>query len=304
MGPHKRESSGNADGPLAEASVDRVSVVGAPLSFGFSWLAGRLCASFFWSSGSVDAIAVGEGSSDFRQAEQRVVAARQSATVGKFLSPDIFQVEPIAGAKATRHDGQMLWTNGRSRHPLAIHLLLFGIASTGCVQTRAPSSARGDTLGGSGRDDGASPSTAASSSTTGSSSEDLRGSVDWLEDGRKGDPSRALPRLSFRHLGMHIGGGPNDAESKRPWLRAIEAGSIELLSCYVHVQQPEQGGSYGVDLYVGKAGGAPEVRDSRQKLGDEQFDNCMRAAFTSLQFLASEQPTVLSYSLLFEMPAG
>jgi hypothetical protein len=103
---------------------------------------------------------------------------------------------------------------------------------------------------------------------------------------------------------MHIGGGPNDAESKGPWLGAIEAGSVDLLSCYVLVQKPEQGGSYGVDLYVGRQGGAPEVRGSRQKLGGEPFDACMRGAFSSLQFRAPEKPTVLSYSLIFELSGG
>lgn len=186
-----------------------------------------------------------------------------------------------------------------------MHLLIFGAASIGCATTQTPKRVETGSLDGSGRDNGDETSSGDAAALPGQSpGQGSQGSAAWLEDGRPSDPTRALPRLSFRHLGMHIGGGPNDAESKGPWLGAIEAGSVELLSCYVHVQKPEQGGSYGVDLYVGRKGGAPEVRGSRQKLGGEPFDACMHRAFSSLQFIAPEKPTVLSYSLIFEMSGG
>jgi|SRR5690606_6650512 len=122
-----------------------------------------------------------------------------------------------------------------------------------------------------------------------------------LIDDRLPDPTRALPELTFEHLGMHIGGEPNDAESKRPWLDSIDAGKSALLSCYRFVDDPRKGGSYGVDLYVTTSGGAPEVRASRQKLGGEEFDRCMRDAFSQVKFHKPQRPTVLSYSLLFRL---
>ena len=128
-----------------------------------------------------------------------------------------------------------------------------------------------------------------------------QGASTELEDDREPDPSKSLPELSFSHLGMHIGGESNSPESKRPWLKGIEAGQEDLLRCYRYVEEPESGGSYGVDLYVGRSGGAPEVRASRQKIGGEKFDACMKQAFEKLNFQKPERPTVLSYSLLFSL---
>ena len=122
-----------------------------------------------------------------------------------------------------------------------------------------------------------------------------------LADDRNPDPSRSLPELTYEHLGMHIGGEANDAESKRPWLDSIDAGADALLSCYRFVDDPKKGGSYGVDLFVTTSGGAPEVRDSRQKLGGEDFDRCMRDAFSRIAFHRPPRPTVLSYSILFRL---
>jgi hypothetical protein len=100
---------------------------------------------------------------------------------------------------------------------------------------------------------------------------------------------------------MHIGGESNDPESKKPWLDAIEAGDDALMRCYRLVRDPMKGGSFGVDLYVSTSGGAPDVRATRQKIGDDDFETCMKQAFSALRFHEPERPTVLSYSILFEM---
>lgn len=122
-----------------------------------------------------------------------------------------------------------------------------------------------------------------------------------LADDREPDPSGALPELSYQHLGMHIGGEPNDADSKKPWLDAIERGEEGLMRCYRLVDQPMKGGSVGVDLYVTTRGGSPEVRATRQKMGGDDFEACMKKAFEALSFHAPERPTVVSYSILFQM---
>jgi hypothetical protein len=122
-----------------------------------------------------------------------------------------------------------------------------------------------------------------------------------LRDGRQPDTEHALPELTFKHLGMHIGGESNSAEAKQPYLSAIERQSDALLRCYRWVDEPTRGGSFGVDLYVSSAGGAPEVRGVRTKLGGEALVQCMTAAFLGVEFLRSARPTVLSYSLLFAL---
>lgn len=122
-----------------------------------------------------------------------------------------------------------------------------------------------------------------------------------LWDEREAAPDAALPRLNYKHLGMHIGGESNSVESKRPWFEDIERYEEDLLACYKWVKEPMKGGSYGVDLYVSTKGGQPEVRGSRQKLGDEKFDDCMRRAFSAIEFHRPERPTVFSYSIFFEL---
>lgn len=120
-----------------------------------------------------------------------------------------------------------------------------------------------------------------------------------LLDNREPDAKGALPELSFKHLGMHIGGEANTQEAKRPFLSAIMSQEQQILSCYRWVDEPGRGGSFGVDLFVGRGGGAPEVRGVRTKLGGEDFVACMTRAFSTVHFAAPERPTVLSYSLLF-----
>lgn len=131
----------------------------------------------------------------------------------------------------------------------------------------------------------------------------VSGSSEWdvLTDGRKSEPKKGLPELSMRHIGMHIGGESNTDEAKRPWLRAIESEQTRVLLCYRSVKEPMAGGTVGVDLYVGKSGGKPEVRRTRQHLGGPDFDDCVRVAFGAMRFPAPGRPTVVSYSLRFDV---
>lgn len=100
---------------------------------------------------------------------------------------------------------------------------------------------------------------------------------------------------------MHIGGESNSDEAKKPWLKAIEREESRILICYRAVDAPLAGGTVGVDLYVGIAGGKPEVRKTRQRLGGPAFDECLRRAFEAVRFPAPKRPTVLSYSLRFDV---
>jgi|GEM_PF-3514655 hypothetical protein len=123
----------------------------------------------------------------------------------------------------------------------------------------------------------------------------------WIEDGRAPDPKRGLPRISTRHIGMHLGGESNTDDAKRPWLKAIESQELRLLKCYRYVTSPLSGGTVGVDLYVGTGGGQPQVRKTRQRLGGPDFDECIREAFGAVRFPAPRRPIVISYSLRYDV---
>lgn len=100
---------------------------------------------------------------------------------------------------------------------------------------------------------------------------------------------------------MHIGGDPNTPESKRPFLETLERGEAAFLRCYRLVGVPGQGGTFGADLFIGVGGGAPEVRAIRQKLGGEDLAACMTRALGELRFPPPARPTVVSYSLRFDV---
>ena len=228
----------------------------------------------------------------------------------------MMEVEPIDPRKATRHDTTMFCV-GFIRTKCSTQVLslicLSGIVS--CQPQQRAQNAQGSAAEqGLAAEQGSAPETspegtesAAPASESGKPAGPQGASTEAvsnrlkLEDNREPDPSKSLPELSFSHLGMHIGGESNSPESKRPWFKGIEAGQDDLLRCYRYVEEPESGGSYGVDLYVGRSGGAPEVRGSRQKIGGEKFDACMKQAFEKLNFQKPERPTVLSYSLLFSL---
>lgn len=105
----------------------------------------------------------------------------------------------------------------------------------------------------------------------------------------------------MRHIGLHVGGGPNDDATRRPILRALETQERRVLECYRLVERPLRGGVYGADLFVPGSGGTAQVRATRQKLGAEDFDACMRAALAQVRFPKPPRPTVVSYSLRFDV---
>ncbi len=109
-----------------------------------------------------------------------------------------------------------------------------------------------------------------------------------------------LPELKLTIAGMHIGGGPNDEPTKRPFLRTIEAAFPKLRDCYRKVDQPGQSGTFGVDLKVDRAGGHPQLRDVRTILKGDAFRSCVEGTIKELEFGAPPKgPTVLSVSVRF-----
>ena len=121
------------------------------------------------------------------------------------------------------------------------------------------------------------------------------------------DPSRSLPEVTVRNVGLHIGGQPNDAASKEPFQTAVAAKFEDFLACYRDVVEPEKGGTFGVDLFIRRAGGNPEVRQPRTGMKGEAFKECVVDVFRSVDFERPRYgPTVISYSIRFEVrdPTG
>jgi hypothetical protein len=111
-----------------------------------------------------------------------------------------------------------------------------------------------------------------------------------------------LPELKVKTFGLHIGGGGSEAE-RASFIRALEQRFPSYLDCYRLVDRPGKTGSFGVDLHIGRQGGAPSVGQARTALGGDEFKRCMVRAFESVRFEKPERPTVVSYSVKFSLGA-
>lgn len=109
----------------------------------------------------------------------------------------------------------------------------------------------------------------------------------------------ALPEVKVENIGLHIGGGPNDDASKLPFKRSLEAHFDDFRKCYALAEDPAKGGTFGVDLHVGRDGGKPEVKQPRTGMKGKAFHDCMVEAFGQVEFDKPHKPVVFSYSLRF-----
>ena len=115
-------------------------------------------------------------------------------------------------------------------------------------------------------------------------------------------PMRPLPELKVENIGLHIGGGPNDAETKAPFLSAVAARFPSFMDCYRKNEDPAQGGRFGVDLHVARGGGHPRIEQPRTSLRGPEFRACLAGVFESVDFQKPKRgPTTLSYSLRFTL---
>lgn len=100
-------------------------------------------------------------------------------------------------------------------------------------------------------------------------------------------------------IGMHVGGGPYDEETKEPMKRSVEPHFAELARCWKLVPQPRQA-DVGVDLVIEAAGGRARVSNPRATIEGEGFKPCVVAFFESVEFLKPKNgKTVVSYSVRF-----
>jgi hypothetical protein len=115
-------------------------------------------------------------------------------------------------------------------------------------------------------------------------------------------PAEPLPEVVVENVGLHIGGGPNDDATKAPFLKAIEAHFDELRACYVKVQDPEKGGTFGVDLRIGRDGGRASVKQPRTGMKGTEFRECVLKVFESVEFEKPKRgPTMISYSVRYTL---
>jgi hypothetical protein len=115
-------------------------------------------------------------------------------------------------------------------------------------------------------------------------------------------PLSPLPELKVENIGLHIGGGPNDPDTKAPFLRAIAERFPEFMDCYRHNEDPVKGGRFGIDLHIPRAGGHPSVEQPRTAMHGPEFRACVSRVFESVAFQKpTHGPTTISYSLRFTL---
>jgi hypothetical protein len=172
-----------------------------------------------------------------------------------------------------------------------------GCANKGAPLARAPGSSLGEPAT-SGGDTGM----PATNPGSGRDATDKAPTSAPLPGGEEPTPDRALPELRVEPLGMHVGGGKNDAEEKAPFHRALEQKFPAFLECYRRADEPWAGGSFGIDLKIARAGGAPVAEQPRTRIRGAGFQECMVAAFGKVQFEKPKAgPTVISYSVTFTL---
>ena len=109
----------------------------------------------------------------------------------------------------------------------------------------------------------------------------------------------SLPELTVRTVGIHIGGGPNDDQTKAFFRKRVEERFDDLRRCYPLVTEPGKGGTFGADLAIGREGGQPNVKQPRTAQG-AAIQECMVGAFGRINFPKPPRgPTVISYSVRF-----
>lgn len=113
-------------------------------------------------------------------------------------------------------------------------------------------------------------------------------------------PASEGPRVEVKQMGLHIGGGPNDAEHHAFYAEPIGRRFEDLRQCYALVQGNRKQASFGVDLLIPSKGGTPKIENYRTAIGGKDFHLCVLGVFGSVSFKAPGKATMVSYSVLFK----
>ena len=106
--------------------------------------------------------------------------------------------------------------------------------------------------------------------------------------------------LEVKTIGLHVGGGPNDSETRGRYVAIIESKLAEFKKCHLLTPDTNKKASFGVDLLLPTKGGRPKVKDYRTSLKGRDFQACVLGTFGQIRFPEVPRPTVISYSLLFK----
>ena len=179
--------------------------------------------------------------------------------------------------------------------------LLFGCASQSAPLATSPGSSNGEASTSSTNGATTQPDASATGSKPSGAAAGAFPNLP-LPGGEEPTPDKALPELRIEPLGMHVGGGTNSPEEKAPFHRALERQFPAFLVCYRLAEDPWTGGSFGIDIKIPRAGGAPTLEQPRTKIRGAGFQDCMVAAFGKAQFEKPKAgPTVISYSIRFQL---
>jgi hypothetical protein len=103
-----------------------------------------------------------------------------------------------------------------------------------------------------------------------------------------------------KNIGMHIGGGPNDAYTKEPIAKSVAPHFDELRRCFAQASDLKKGGDYSIDLLIDRKGGKAEVKKHRTTIEGEGFSPCVVSVFEAIEFLPPRKlTTMVSYSVRF-----
>ena len=109
-----------------------------------------------------------------------------------------------------------------------------------------------------------------------------------------------LPKVKVENIGMHIGGGPNDAVNKAPIADSVAPHFDEVRACWAKVDDASRGGDFGVDLLIQPEGGRAKVSNPRTAIRPAAFKDCVVAVFEQVDFKKPLKGlTMVSYSLRF-----
>jgi len=115
-------------------------------------------------------------------------------------------------------------------------------------------------------------------------------------------PAPSPRPVTVENIGMHIGGGPNDSETKAPIARSVAPHFDQLRACWSKVEDPQRAGTFGVDLLVPASGGRASVSHPRTALRGDAFRDCVIGVLESVDFetpRGGRIPVTVSYSLRF-----
>lgn len=109
-----------------------------------------------------------------------------------------------------------------------------------------------------------------------------------------------LPNVKVANIGMHIGGGPNDAETKAPIKKSVEPRFDDFKRCWSKAEDATKAGDFGIDLLIPKDGGKAETSHVRSQIKGKDFVDCVVSVFQTVDFMKPKKGlTKVSYSLRF-----